>query len=419
MNQSMKTIPVGGELGTSSSKFCMGNTVVIFPSVVGGALSTSMAKSWRLMNRSPDQRWIKNLAIFDDERQSWRYVGAITRISDKLNWFTQRGLIQNFDDAFLALKAGIFLLHEEHKTAENYMKIGLGFGVTVRHGENVLEKFLDYLKTHLIQDGDRKYLVIRGNNVATDEQREVQVDFSFFVMQYQAYGAYMAILFSKFKMELYNTYVIDIGHGTWIKLPIIENEADLNLCDSITEGMFTITKNVSSVIFESSGQRFRIPEQKIMEKLPLKNYKIEVPGTGVYDFEKLLHAEARQMGKRIVERVISDLTILSEKGQTIDYFTIIGGGAHLLRDTIKGELANFFGWKDEERDERVIDPFSLNVDPRHINCVGFMLLARDQIALEMGEDVDGTFEIVNIIQDKLASDQPDDVVAEKNSGNAI
>ena len=400
MSDSNGYVTIGGELGTSSSKFCCDDTVIIFSSVVGDALSENMEKSWRLMNRSSDARWIKNLAVFDENRNSWRYVGAMTRSSEKTNWFTHKGLIQNYDDAFLAIKAGLFLLNlEMEKRGKPFKRVGFGFGITVRHGENVLEKFFSYMKNNLGKRGSKKFIHIKARNVATDEVKEIEIELDFYVMQYQAYGAYMALLFSKYNMDVYNTYVIDVGHGTWIKLPIIDNEADITLSDSTAEGIYTITKNISNTIFESSEQKFKIPEQRIMQKLPLREYKIEVPGVGIYDFSKLLAQECKFMAEHIVEYVARDLSVLSQKGQSIDYFTVIGGGAHLLFDTIKAELGAFFGWPGNVLDQRVIHPGSIGVDPRYINCVGFMLLARDQIAIEMGGDVDPNFGIKNVIQD--------------------
>ncbi|TFH46226.1 MAG: hypothetical protein E4H01_10320, partial [Lysobacterales bacterium] len=350
-----KCVAIGGELGTSASKFCCDETMVLFSSVVGDALSANMENSWRIMNRSSDDRWIKNLAIFDDSRNDWRYVGAMTRSSEKTNWFTHKGLIQNYDDAFLAIKAGLFLLNLElEKKGRPIAEAGFGFGITVRHGENVLEKFLSYMKEHLAADGEKKFIAIKAKNVATGEVREIEIQLDFSVMQYQAYGAYMALLFSKYKMDVYNTYVIDVGHGTWIKLPIIDNEADINLADSLTEGIYTITKNISETIFESSEQKFKIPEQRIMQRLPLKDFKIEIPGMGVFDYSRLLAQESQFMGRRIMEYVARDITALSQKGQAIDFFTIIGGGAHLLYDTLKREIGAFFGWPENIIEQRII-----------------------------------------------------------------
>ena len=48
---------------------------------------------------------------------------------------------------------------------------------------------------------------------------------------------------------------------------------------------------------------------------------------------------------------------------------------------------------------RVIHPNMIGIDPRYINCVGFMLLARDHIALEMGQDVNPSFHIKTIVKD--------------------
>lgn len=400
MTDLSKCLAVGGELGTSASKFCCDDTMVLFSSVVGDALSESMEKSWRMMNRSSDNRWIKNLAIFDDSRNAWRYVGAMTRSSEKTNWYTHKGLIQNYDDAFLSIKAGLFLLNlEMEKKGKPIEQVGFGFGITVRHGENILEKFLSYMKERLAAEGEKKFIAIKAKNVATGEVREISIHLDFSVMQYQAYGAYMALLFSKYNMDVYNTYVIDIGHGTWIKLPIIDNEADINLADSITEGIYTITKNISETIFESSEQRFKIPEQRIMQRLPLKDFKIEIPGLGAYDFGRLLAQESQFMAQRIMEYVARDISALSQKGQTIDYFIIIGGGAHLLYDAIKGQIGAFFGWPENILEQRVIHPNQVGIDPRYINCVGFMLLARDHIALAMGKEVETGFKIRTIVND--------------------
>ena len=105
------------------------------------------------------------------------------------------------------------------------------------------------------------------------------------------------------------------------------------------------------------------------------------------------------MGERIMSYVERDITALSEKGVSIEYFTVIGGGAHLLYDTIKVSIGAFFGWPENVLEERVIHPNQVGIDPRYINCVGFMLLARDQISLAMGKDADTSFQIRTIIQD--------------------
>jgi hypothetical protein len=47
----------------------------------------------------------------------------------------------------------------------------------------------------------------------------------------------------------------------------------------------------------------------------------------------------------------------------------------------------------------VIHPNQVGIDPRYINCAGFMLLARDQIALSLGKDADTNFKIRTVIKD--------------------
>jgi hypothetical protein len=113
--------------------------------------------------------------------------------------------------------------------------------------------------------------------------------------------------------------------------------------------------------------------------------------------------------------VARDITVLSQKGQTIDYFTIIGGGAHLLYDVVKREIGAYFGWPENVLDERVIHPKRVGIDPRYINCAGFMLLARDHVALTMGKEVDTHFQIRAIIED-TDSNGPDQSKPEQRSG---
>ena len=100
-------VSVGVDLGTSTSKFCDGNQILYFSSVAGDALTDQLETSWRRMNRSTDQRWHHNLAIWDESRKGWRYLGAMTRNSQRQQWFTEGGVIQNFDDAYNALQAGL------------------------------------------------------------------------------------------------------------------------------------------------------------------------------------------------------------------------------------------------------------------------------------------------------------------------
>lgn len=396
-------VAIGGELGTSTSKFCCDDEVVVFSSVVGDALSPSLEDNWRRMNRSRDRRWIRNLAIWDDRRQAWRYVGAMTRSSEKPNWFTERGLVQNMDDAFLGLTAGLFLVSKERQRRglTPLSKIGMGFGVPVKAGENAAEEFFKYLKTRVEREGDASFIAIRAKNVATGEVEEIRVRLSFIAVQFQGYGAYMALLFGKYNMKLFNTYVIDVGHGTWIKLPVIENEVDMLLADSVQQGMHTITENISRVIFEKSRQRFRIPEQRVMEKLPRGETKIEVPGEGVFDFKPILEGEIDSLCETIMTRVRQDLQSLSRRGQFVDYVAIVGGGAPLVFDRLRESIRKYFDWTKEIAEARVIDVTQIGAHPRTINAVGFMLLARDQIAIELGEAVDPKFEVKRVVTDEL------------------
>ncbi|MCH7751479.1 MAG: hypothetical protein IH898_04920, partial [Planctomycetes bacterium] len=72
-------VSVGVDLGTSTSKFCDGGRILQLGSVAGDALTEQLEPSWRRMNRSGDQRWLHNLALWDEGRKSWRYPGAMTR----------------------------------------------------------------------------------------------------------------------------------------------------------------------------------------------------------------------------------------------------------------------------------------------------------------------------------------------------
>ncbi len=397
----VKVEPLGGELGTSTSKFCAGQDVITFTSTVGDALPPSMEENWRRMNRSRDKRWVRNLAVFDDKRRCWRYVGAMTRSSEKPTWFTERGVLQNFDDAYLALISGIFLLSQSRvdRGESPLSEIGMGFGIPVKAGERSAEDFFALLRRRVEKSGGKSFLNIRARNVATGEEATLKVRLNFIALQFQAYGAYMVHLFRRFGMKIYNTYVIDVGHGTWIKLPILENEVDMVLADSQPEGMHAITSNISKIVYEKSGGRFKVPERRIMEKLPRGDYRIEIPGEGVFDFGPLLEAEASAMADRIAAVVRSDVAALSDRGAFVDYFAIVGGGAHLLGNRIRERIRQFFGWTPALAKERVLSVDDLGLESRIANAVGFMLLARDQIAMENDEDVDTEFKIGNMIED--------------------
>jgi hypothetical protein len=390
-------VAVGGDLGTSTSKFSDGSRVVCFSSVAGDPLTEQLEQSWRRMNRSTDHRWIRNLAIWDDRRGGWRYLGAMTRSSQRPQWYTEGGVVQSFEDAFLALQAGLFLLGVER--GQPLGRIALGFGVPIKAGEHTSEHLFDHVRSRLATENGKRLMTIRAKNLATGEERTEKVELAFSVVQFQAYGAYMVLLFSKFGMKLYNTYIVDVGHGTWIHLPIVENEADIALADSVPAGIHAITRNISNAIFEKSGQKVKIQEQRIMEKLAAGQREIDVPGAGVFNFQAMLDAECEALADDIMKRIRQDVGALGSRGVSLDYFAIVGGGARLLTGRLHRRITEFFGWDEAMAKERIVGEDALPVDPRYVNTVGFMLLARDQIAVERGEEVDPSFTVGAVTTD--------------------
>jgi hypothetical protein len=393
-------VSVGVDLGTSTSKFCDGERVLYFSSVVGDPLTDQLETSWRRMNRSTDHRWLHNLAIWDESRKTWRYVGAMTRSSQRQQWFTEGGVLQGFGDAYLALQAGLFLLGEENP--DTLKRVTLGFGVPIKAGEEAQERFLEHIGQQLVGDGDKRMMSIRAKNVATGEEKTIQLEIVFSLVQFQAYGAYMVLLFSKFQMKLYNTYVVDIGHGTWISLPIADNEADLTLANSVPAGIHSITANISQALFESSGQKVKVQEQRIMEKIAAGQREIEVPGAGVFNFEAMLDAECEALADDIMKKIRVDVAALGAKGVSLDYFAIVGGGANLVYEKLKKRVSEFFGWDEKMSSERIVSNEALPVDSRYANAVGLMLVARDQIAIDLDQDVDPTIDIKSVVSDASA-----------------
>lgn len=390
---------VGVDLGTSTSKFCDGSNVVYFSSVAGDPLSDQLEGSWRRMNRSTDQRWAHNLALWDDKIRGWRYVGAMTRSSQRPQWFTEGGVLQNFDDAYTAIQAGLFLLGEER--GEPFSRVALALGVPIKAGEQASELFLDHVRNRLSTENGKRLLKLRAKNVATGQEREQTIELVFSLVQFQAYGAYMVLLFSKFGMKLYNTYVVDIGHGTWISLPIVENEADLSLANSVPHGIHAITGKISDALFEKSEQKVKVAEQRIMEKIASNQREIEVPGAGVFNFDGMLDGECEALADQIMKKIRLDVAALGAKGVSLDYFAIVGGGANLVFEKLKRRIASFFGWGEAMAGERIVSNEALGLDARYANAVGLMLLARDQIAIELGEDVDPKVDIKAIVSDRM------------------
>jgi hypothetical protein len=404
--------------------------------VAGDPLTEQLENSWRRMNRSSDHRWLHNLALWDEARKSWRYVGAMTRSSQRHQWFTEGGVLQNFDDAYLALQAGLFLTSIERENASKkkstkkkpapkgtaktaakkktakgkaaksksddggaLTRVALGFGMPIKGGEQALESFLDKVRSRLVTRKGKRVMDIRAKNVATAEEREQSIEVVFSLVQFQAYGSYMVLLFSKFDMKLYNTYVVDVGHGTWITLPVVENEADIALADSIPAGIHAMTGNISQALFESSGQKVKVQEQRIMEKIALGQREIEVPGAGVYNFDSMLDAECEGLADEIMKKIRIDVGALGAKGVSLDYVTIIGGGSKLIFDKLKKRIADFFVWDSKMANERIVGNEALPIDPRYANTAGLMLLARDQIALDLDKDVDPSIKISEVVSD--------------------
>jgi hypothetical protein len=391
--------PVGVDLGTSTSKFCEGTRVLYFSSVAGDPLTDQLEESWRRMNRSTDHRWLHNLALWDEARQDWRYLGAMTRSSQRQQWFTEGGVLQNFEDAYLALAGGLFLLGADG--GEPLGRVALGFGVPIKAGEQASERFLDRVRERLVTRDGRRMLVIRAKNVATGEVREQEIELVFSLVQFQAYGAYMVLLFTKFAMKLYSTYVVDVGHGTWITLPIVDNEADIGLADSAPNGIHAITRNISRALFEKSGQKVKVQEQRIMEKVAAGEREIEVPGAGVFNFEAMLDSECEALADEIMKKIRLDVAALAAKGTSLDYFAIVGGGANLLFAKLKRRITEFFGWDAGQAGERIVGNEALAVDYRYANTAGLMLLARDQIAVDLEQDVDPSLAISAVVSDRL------------------
>ncbi len=391
--------PVGVDLGTSTSKFCDGERVLFFSSVAGDALTDQLEEGWRRMNRSSDQRWAHNLALWDEARGGWRYLGAMTRSSQRQHWFTAGGVLQNFDDAYLALGAGLFLLGIERD--QPLGRVALGFGMPIKAGEQASERFLDHVSQRLVSRDGRRFLKIRAKNVATSEVREDEIEVAFSLVQFQAYGAYMVLLFSKFGMKLYNCYVVDVGHGTWITLPVADNEADVTLADSTAAGIHSITANISQALFEKSSQKVKIQEQRIMEKIAAGQRQIEVPGAGVFNFDAMLEAECEALADDVMKKIRVDVAALGAKGVSVDYFAVVGGGAHLVFPKLKRRIAGFFGWDEALADARIVGNEALPVEPRYANAVGLMLLARDQLAIDQGKEVDPSISISSLVSDRL------------------
>lgn len=136
-----------------------------------------------------------------------------------------------------------------------------------------------------------------------------------------------------------------------------------------------------------------------MEKIAAGQREIEVPGAGVFNFEAMLDGECETLANDITKKIRMDVGALGAKGVSLDYFAIVGGGAHLVFDKLKPRIAEFFGWDEKMAGERIVGTEALPVEARFANSAGLMLLARDQIAIERDEDVDPSIEISTIVSD--------------------
>ena len=76
-------------------------------------------------------------------------------------------------------------------------------------------------------------------------------------------------------------------------------------------------------------------------------------------------------------------------------------GAKLVFDKLKRRIAEFFGWDGPMADERIVGNEALPVDSRYANAAGLMLLARDQIAMELEQDVDPSLAISAVVSDRM------------------
>jgi hypothetical protein len=185
-------------------------------------------------------------------------------------------------------------------------------------------------------------------------------------------------------------------------LPIADNEADLTLANSVPAGIHSITANISQALFESSGQKVKVQEQRIMEKIAAGQREIEVPGAGVFNFEAMLDAECEALADDIMKKIRVDVAALGAKGVSLDYFAIVGGGANLVYEKLKKRVSEFFGWDEKMSSERIVSNEALPVDSRYANAVGLMLVARDQIAIDLDQDVDPTIDIKSVVSDASA-----------------
>ena len=90
----------------------------------------------------------------------------MTRSSQRPQWFTEGGVLQNFEDAYLALQSGLFLLGIER--GKPLGRVALAFGVPIKAGERASEAFLDYVRERLVTENGKRIMKVRAKNIATE-----------------------------------------------------------------------------------------------------------------------------------------------------------------------------------------------------------------------------------------------------------
>ena len=369
-------MPIGVEIGTSSSKFCCQEVVVGVGSTVGAAMDDELEQEWVQLNDGVDQGWASNLSVFDPIRKKWFYLGGMASNSAELRTFTEDSL-RDPHDILLMLLGGLFLIDIEMSNNKQMLnQVGLCLGAPSNLLLNLEGdvKLADFLTEHLV-DGA---LPIKVKNVVTGEVCERVLNVVFVSLKHIAFGAYTALLYSRFEQVHHNVYIIDIGHDTWMKLPIIDNEAMIAF-SQVTKGAVShILREVIEYIHIESGKRLNLTPEKLIEKVTKEDYVVDT-GKEKLSFVTAMADHIQMLADEIHTKVVGDIETLLEKGSYIDYFLIVGGGSHLLFETLKRKLQNYHSWDNEGTRERVFNPIDMGLDPRYITAVGFMFLAGEEI----------------------------------------
>jgi CheY-like chemotaxis protein len=369
-------MPVGVEIGTNSSKFCCQEVVLGIRSIVGSAMDQELEWEWAHLNDGADQSWVNNLAVFDPHRKSWFYIGQMADNSSDLVTFTEKSL-RDPHDILVMLLGGLFLLDNEMSKNDQMLNQA---GICLGAPSNVLlnlegdSKLADFLEEHLV-DGA---LPVKVKNALTGEVCERVLNVVFVNLKHIAYGAYTALLYSKFEQIHHNVYIIDVGHDTWMKLPIVGNEAMIAFSQVTTGAVSHILKEVIEYVHRESGEHVHLTPEILIEKVAKEDYLVDT-GREKLSFVTAMADHIQMLAEEIHTKVIADIETLLEKGSYIDYFLIVGGGSHLLFETLKRKLQNYHSWDNQVTRERVFNPIDMGLDPRYITSVGFMFLAGEEI----------------------------------------